>query len=85
MPIYEYHCRHCDDRREEIYGCFDDSPPDMRCVCGERTKRIVSSPAFKISGQLAAFDGDPLAGTPLEGSDGVNRTQYKRKRLYSGL
>lgn len=50
MPIYEYECGACGDRREFIQK-FSDAPKRKCPSCGERKlKRLVSAAAFHLKG-----------------------------------
>ena len=83
MPLYEYQCFNCGTEQEELFTSLESSPSDLPCpACDCVALRVISAPNFYLPWAPAKFDQDPLKGTPLEGSDGVNRTQYKRKRVY---
>lgn len=48
-PIYEHKCLDCFNVQEETYKMSED--PEIPCkVCGERTKRMMSTPSFKLAG-----------------------------------
>lgn len=49
MPIYEYHCRKCDEVTETIQGFHD--PPLKKCPsCGGRMDKMMSPGAFILKG-----------------------------------
>jgi putative FmdB family regulatory protein len=49
MPLYEYECRKCGRRFEEIQK-FSDEPLKEHPGCGGEVKRLLSAPAFQFKG-----------------------------------
>lgn len=47
MPLYEYHCKKCNNTFESIESSDTDK---LICVCGETATKIMSSSHFKITG-----------------------------------
>lgn len=82
MPIYEYICKN-GHRTEEIYPTLEDSPELGDCpLCESDNVRIVSACTFKLGWVMTVNDegaGKIWEGTPLEGTDGVNKLYYKAK------
>ena len=52
MPIYEYHCKACDNTMEFIQK-FSDAPKTECKICGAEgtLNKIVSSPAIQFKGE----------------------------------
>lgn len=49
MPIYEYHCKQCDEKTEIIQNISD--PPFTHCPkCGGEIRKLISSPAIQFKG-----------------------------------
>lgn len=49
MPIYEYHCKQCDEKTEIIQSISD--PPFTHCPkCGGEIRKLISSPAIQFKG-----------------------------------
>src|SRR5262245_64019161 len=49
MPLYEYECESCARRFERIQK-FSDPPVEECPTCGQRVRRLVSSPAVHFKG-----------------------------------
>ena len=50
MPIYEYHCKNCNHKFEEIQG-FNDQPLKKCPECGKlQLEKLISAPAFHLKG-----------------------------------
>lgn len=50
MPIYEYQCKDCGDRIEEMQKMSD--PPLTTCKeCGGELKKLISAPAVQFKGE----------------------------------
>lgn len=49
MPIYEYQCQSCGERREVLQRISD--PPLETCdECGGDVRKLISAPAFQFKG-----------------------------------
>lgn len=48
MPIYEFICRSCDHRREEIRNVGDTKPRGHCPVCADSFEYIISAPAMHV-------------------------------------
>lgn len=49
MPIYEYQCQSCGERREVLQRISD--PPLETCdECGGEVRKLISAPAFQFKG-----------------------------------
>lgn len=61
MPMYEFHCRDCDERFEELRSVHD---PDEGVECpqcgGSRVERLLS--AFATSGPFGSSAGGSSCG-----------------------
>lgn len=49
MPVYEYHCKSCDDRFE-LRQKFADLPATVCLSCGGSVEKLISSTAFSLKG-----------------------------------
>jgi putative FmdB family regulatory protein len=49
MPLYEYECESCQKRFERIQK-YSDPPVDTCPSCGERVRKLLSSPAIQFKG-----------------------------------
>ena len=81
MPVYEYECRKCGTRFEEIQK-FSDPPVKKHNGCGGRVKRLPSAPAFHFKGtgwyvtDYAAKGGKDGGGKSQE-KDSEKKTEAK--------
>jgi putative FmdB family regulatory protein len=53
VPIYPHKCERCGRVEDRLYASFEQlcREPAVRCLqCGSRMERLVSAPAFSISG-----------------------------------
>ena len=50
MPIYEYSCRTCGHRFEEIRKMSDDSPAKCPTCLSEDSEKLISRSAFVLKG-----------------------------------
>jgi len=48
MPIYEYRCKECKVKKEELQG-FDDPPPKCE-KCEKEMVRLISQTSFQLKG-----------------------------------
>lgn len=49
MPIYEYQCRSCGERREVLQR-ISDPPLEICDECGGEVRKLISAPAFQFKG-----------------------------------
>jgi len=49
LPNYEYICKICRKRFEVMLPINHHTKP-VHCKCGEKAKRLMSAPAFKVPG-----------------------------------
>lgn len=49
MPIYEYQCTACNERREYLQK-FNDDPVTECPICGGTMKRLISNSSFILKG-----------------------------------
>jgi putative FmdB family regulatory protein len=70
MPLYEYHCRRCDQVFEVIQK-FSDDPLSIHEACGGEVERLLSPPAlqFKGSGWYVTDYGRNGGSNGANGSD----------------
>ena len=69
MPLYEYECRDCGRRIEEIQKVSD--PPLTTCAaCGGDLKRLLSPPAVQFKGSGWYVTDYAGKGTTAKGGDG---------------
>lgn len=57
MPLFEFRCERCHRVEPRLYPSYDQmvKEPAVRCVgCGSRMERLVSAPAFTVTGFSAA-------------------------------
>jgi putative FmdB family regulatory protein len=50
MPIYEYHCKTCDNHFEKIQKIDDHSPQICPSCQGKEVERLVSAAGFQLKG-----------------------------------
>lgn len=87
MPLYVYNCPQ-GHQIEELYSSYDASPPTLPCpLHDEIAERGVGKPCFKLSWMPAMIDSakEAWAGTPLEGTDGINPLHYKSEKIQVDL
>jgi|SRR5579885_1300671 putative FmdB family regulatory protein len=85
MPLYEYHCRRCDEVFE-VMQKFSDDPLAVHEGCGGELDRLLSPPAlqFKGSGWYVTDYGRTGGSTGENGSskaktDGKTETKAESK------
>lgn len=61
MPIYEYHCKACDETFE-IFQKMSDEPLGKCPKCGKRVKRLISQTSFALKGGGWYKDGYAARG-----------------------
>ncbi len=49
MPIYEYECMSCHEKKEVFQG-FNDPPLERCSSCGGEVKKLISSTSFVLRG-----------------------------------
>ncbi len=71
MPIYEYQCEKCQERREEMQGVND--PLLETCPsCGGKLRKLMSAPAFQFKGSgwyVTDYGKGGSTGTKSSGGD----------------
>lgn len=76
MPIFDYHCRDCDRRENDVQWIMKDgdAPSERACPCGGSLVRLIGLPqVWPPSGGWPDVPGPEfLAGTGLEDMDGEN-------------
>jgi putative FmdB family regulatory protein len=76
MPLYEYHCRRCDDTFEVIQK-FSDQPLLVHEGCGGQVERLLSVSALQFKGS-GWYVNDYGRGGKSNGSKGdVTKTDAK--------
>lgn len=55
MPIYEYHCTHCNLNFEQLQKVGTSSAPCPKCK--QRAKKLVSKTSFSLKGEGWYKDG----------------------------
>jgi putative FmdB family regulatory protein len=78
MPLYEYHCRQC-DQTFEVMQKFSDSPLTVHAGCGGEVERLLSPPAlqFKGSGWYVTDYGRSGSSGSSNGSEKSSKTEGK--------
>lgn len=61
MPIYEYHCKTCDETFE-IFQKISDAPLGKCPKCGKSIKRLISQTTFTLKGGGWYKDGYAAKG-----------------------
>jgi putative FmdB family regulatory protein len=75
MPIYEYQCNECSERREVIQS-FSDAPPSECPSCGGTMKKLFSSPAIQFKGS-GFYKTDYASGSGSSSSKGDAKSESK--------
>jgi predicted nucleic acid-binding Zn ribbon protein len=83
MPLYEYECSN-GHIEEHLYFRFEDSPEEQRCPwCASYGKRKIGLPSFNLGWVPVVNDSKSVwEGTPLDGTDGINRLHYKSDKIF---
>jgi hypothetical protein len=87
MPIYVYNCPE-GHQIEEIFSTYESSPQAIPCPWHDAVaERGVGRPCFKLSWVPTMIDSakEAWAGTPLEGTDGINPLHYKSEKIQVDL
>ena len=88
MPIYEYHCKKCDQNFEELQG-FNDKPLKKCRECGGKLERLISLSAFHLKGS-GWYETDygkkknPVKSTPDNTNGTSGNTNKKEDTSDSG-
>lgn len=56
MPLYEYHCKSCNDTFE-LRQKFSDPPASTCPACGGEVEKLISQSGFSLKGQGWYNDG----------------------------
>ena len=77
MPLYEYECESCQKRFERIQKYSD--PPVEDCPsCGERVRKLLSSPAIQFKGSgwyITDYARKGGGDTAKTGGDKASKTE----------
>ncbi len=66
MPIYEYQCQSCGERREVLQR-MSDAPLKTCDECGGEVRKLISAPAFQFKGSGWYVTDYARKGDPGEG------------------
>jgi putative FmdB family regulatory protein len=77
MPLYEYHCRRCDEVFE-VRQKFSDDPLVLHDGCGGEVDRLLSPPALQFKGSgWYVTDYGRNGGSAGENGSGKSKTEGK--------
>jgi putative FmdB family regulatory protein len=77
MPLYEYHCRRCDEVFE-VMQKFADDPLSVHDGCGGEVERLLSPPALQFKGSGWYVTDYARNGNPT-GTNGSEKPNSERK------
>jgi putative FmdB family regulatory protein len=90
MPLYEYHCRQC-NQTFEVRQKFSDSPLTIHDGCGGEVERLLSPPALQFkgsgwyvtdyarNGSSGASNGSEKSSKPEGKADAKSETKAETK------
>ena len=87
MPLNDYKCR-SGHITEYWHQFIREVTPKIECPeCGKEAYKLMSCPNFQLSWAKVPNDSgkDIWAGTPLEGTDGINELTYKSYKIQVDL
>jgi putative FmdB family regulatory protein len=83
MPLYEYECRKCGGRFEEIRK-FSDDPLTVHEDCGGELRKLISAAAIQFKGSGFYINDYARAGKSEWKDDGGKKSDGEKKSGKSG-